>query len=300
MSISNEVQRIKNNIADSYEVIDRKNGVLPSVLNSNNLPDAIESIQGGAGDGDNILVVAPVSTATNGLAIVNRYNQIGSSINPNNWAGLSTSAPIIKYAVNNIGYNWTSVGVDLDFAKLKAIGNGFINTSNAFNSRLMFPMLETVGSNFMYSCAAFNQNIEFPMLETVGGSFMYSCLAFNQNIEFPMLETVGGSFMDSCNSIANMKITFHKLIINSNANANFLRMNSIATNIITLELRAAQTITTQPSNFLGNRIALTSSAASYVDLRINKDSVGVNVSNRTWAGMYFNSITLIDENGNVV
>lgn len=45
MSIQNEIDRIKDNIAAAYTVVEDKGGTLPDVQNSENLPEAIASIQ---------------------------------------------------------------------------------------------------------------------------------------------------------------------------------------------------------------------------------------------------------------
>ncbi len=44
MSIASEITRINTNIANSYTAVSDKGGILPSVQNSNNLPNAIRSI----------------------------------------------------------------------------------------------------------------------------------------------------------------------------------------------------------------------------------------------------------------
>ena len=45
MSIASEITRINTNIANSYTAVDNKNGTLPQVQNSANLPSAIDSIE---------------------------------------------------------------------------------------------------------------------------------------------------------------------------------------------------------------------------------------------------------------
>jgi len=114
-----------------------------------------------------------------------------------------------------------------------------------------------------------------------------------------MLESIDGDgFMRYCD-IFFQNISFYKLIITS-GNRYFLQTRNVINQALTIELRAVQTITTRPSSFLGNRVATSSSATSYVHLRIREGSAGVNAAGRTWAGMWFASITLIDEHGNAV
>ena len=54
MSIADQITRIKNNIAASYAECSAKGATLPSEENSENLPNTIASISGGAGGGDEI------------------------------------------------------------------------------------------------------------------------------------------------------------------------------------------------------------------------------------------------------
>lgn len=54
MSIADQITRIKNNIAASYAECSAKGATLPAEENSENLPNTIASISGGAGGGDEI------------------------------------------------------------------------------------------------------------------------------------------------------------------------------------------------------------------------------------------------------
>ena len=150
-----------------------------------------------------------------------------------------------------------------------------------------------------YTCYNWSSGVGVPLnfekLISIGDWFMYMCVFFNQSLIFPKLTTIGNNVLSNCSALSNVKISLGNVILNS-THTYFLSKISTTSNIITLELRAKQTITTRPSNMLNYR-PNNSAVISGVDLRINKDSVGVNVANKTWAGMTFRSITLIDENG---
>ena len=60
-----------------------------------------------------------------------------------------------------------------------------------------------------------------------------------------------------------------------------------------MRLEAVQTLASRPDGFLGYRVGASSTGTLLTDLYIKTGSANVNVSNKTWAGMYFNSVTLI-------
>lgn len=49
MTIASEISRIKTNIANTYIALEAKGAVMPSELNSNNLPSTVESVSSGGG-----------------------------------------------------------------------------------------------------------------------------------------------------------------------------------------------------------------------------------------------------------
>ena len=52
MSISNELNTLKANISNAYNAIQAKGGTIPTNKNTQNLSDAINTIQGGGGGTD--------------------------------------------------------------------------------------------------------------------------------------------------------------------------------------------------------------------------------------------------------
>ena len=54
MTIASEIQRIKNNIANAYDVCTSKGANIPSDKNSSNLANCINSITVGSGGGSNV------------------------------------------------------------------------------------------------------------------------------------------------------------------------------------------------------------------------------------------------------
>ena len=270
MSIANEVQRIKNNIAESYNIIEQKGGIIPSAKSSANLSDAIKSL-------GNVPITYIAEGESGGsyrcFIYKNNGGQKGSlvvTITRHNWATFSQYASEIEIALDNVCSSWTGVGVPLNFAKLKSAGKSFMGSCQQFNQIILFPMLENTELNFMNGCYAFNQDIDFPLLEITKNNFMYDCIALN-----------------------NKKITFHKLKINS-ANGNFMEVYSgnANTNIIALEFQLEQNMVSLPTGFCRSRNTY-NNIHGYVDLRIRQGSANVNATNKTWAGHTFRSVTLI-------
>ena len=193
-----------------------------------------------------------------------------TTITKNDWTTLSLYAPYIEIALADVCRGWTGVGVPLNFAILKSTGN-----------------------HFMYDTKEFNQPIEFPMLENLNTTcsyFMSNCYAFNQNLVFQKAIRFGSAFMVGADVFAK-KITFAKFIITSSATS-FLVSGYANRPLITLEFKTPQTAASLHNSFCYMRPDNTTNHST-VDLRIHKDSLNVNVANKTWAGHTFRSITLI-------
>ena len=224
------------------------------------------------------------------------------------WQTLSEYAPEIEIALDRVINGWTGVGVPLNFAKLKTIGNYF--SSATFNSEVLFPKLEKVGESFLSMSNDFNKPISLPNLKVVGQSFMAGCMNFNQKIIFPSLITTSLSFMmlntnlGELSPISTSNVIFSKLIMNStNMSSRFLGFNAsnfYSNKYIRVRFETLQTTSsfwgTSTNNanyipFIGRNT--NSNIHNYVDLEIKNGSANVNVANRTWAGHTFRSITLI-------
>ena len=193
----------------------------------------------------------------------------------NDWNTFAQYAPEIEIALDDVCNGWTAgIGVPLNFAKLKTVGNAFLG-----------------------GCSEFNQEILFPMLTTAGNSLLSGCLSFNQDISFPMLTTIGFSFMNGCLSLginnSNIKISLGKQLLLDNIHQNWFDSSSANLNDkINIEFQGLQTISTLPSKFCRYR-GPTLTEHSPVNLYIKDGSANVDVAHKTWAGHIFGNITLI-------
>lgn len=81
MSIADQITRIKNNIAASYAECSAKGATLPAEENSENLPNTIASISGGAGGGDEITCVneAGKTLMAGDKVWINSASQVGGT-----------------------------------------------------------------------------------------------------------------------------------------------------------------------------------------------------------------------------
>lgn len=94
MSIADQITRIKNNIAASYAECSAKGATLPSVENSENLPNTIASITTGGGSGGGEEIAA--------------YNYTSSALTQGDWvhynARVDNTAQIATYNINGLAY----------------------------------------------------------------------------------------------------------------------------------------------------------------------------------------------------
>ena len=81
MSIADQITRIKDNIAASYAECSAKGATLPTEENSENLPNTIASISGGAGGGDEITCVNETGKSLNDgdKVWINSASQVGGT-----------------------------------------------------------------------------------------------------------------------------------------------------------------------------------------------------------------------------
>lgn len=92
MSIQSELDRITGNIAEAYTKVSAKGGTLPAARNSDNLPDAIDSIPSGGGGGKNIQYTASYRrvTASRVTQVTDTITVAKSGSYQCSWFGFST------------------------------------------------------------------------------------------------------------------------------------------------------------------------------------------------------------------
>lgn len=94
MSIADQITRIKNNIAASYAECSAKGATLPSVENSENLPNTIASITTGGGSGGGEEIIA--------------YNYTSSAFTQGDWVHynerVDNTAQVATYNINGLAY----------------------------------------------------------------------------------------------------------------------------------------------------------------------------------------------------
>lgn len=85
MSVADKITQLINDISSSYQKIESKGGTIPTNKNTNNLPDAIDSIPSGGGEA----VIEPIEITENGTYTapegVDGYSPIIVNVNADAW-----------------------------------------------------------------------------------------------------------------------------------------------------------------------------------------------------------------------
>jgi len=298
MDIATAITTQQNQVSTIYNTIASKGGMLPITKNLQNMNTAVDSIPGAA---NKFLFYD-----ANVLYLIENDNI--SVVTPNDWETLARVLPEVKFMSTNIGHSWsTGIGLPLVINDNVTNASGFLQAASRFNQPITIPNSVTNMNNFLNSASNFDQPITIPNSVTNINSLLALNGVFNQPITIPSNVINANGFLN-CNSFVGVttpvnytsKVTCLAVVQSNWQNFMSYVQRVLPFGTFTLELREVQTITTRPTYFLNGCISLTSSDPSYVDLRIRSGSAGVNVSARTWAGMYFKSITLIDANGNAV
>lgn len=189
MTIVDEIQRIKNNISNAYDICEQKGATIPDPRNSENLASCIVSITSG-GDG-------------NTFGIPLEIDSDGNLSRPSDYTWTSDAAKTISEdALRRIFYCSTSLkSVDLPLVetiKRHGLANAFENCTSLQNVNT--PNLKTIEQNgmeysFLY-CSSLKE-VSFPELTTVGDNGMAlmceNCRGLT-SVNFPKLEEVQGAY----------------------------------------------------------------------------------------------------------
>lgn len=234
MSIADEIQRIKNNVANAYSVCDEKGATIPQTQNIANLANTINSISSSAKYGitvDNFLgdvdsngeLKLPVSGTLNAVGIkkVDDY-ALSCKFGGNAW-GTSRSQglahiifPDLTYIGNaGFGYFYT-YSTDLEtvsFPELVQIGQCGMQSAFQHNSKLrsaLFPKLKICSGMYSSLSGTFSncpklEEVNFDSLETLTSSALssaFSSCSKLKTLSFPSLTTESfGDYTDQFNSM---------------------------------------------------------------------------------------------------
>lgn len=174
MTIIDEVNRIKSNIANAYTACESKGATIPENANSNNLQETIESISAGSGEKYGV-------TAEALLGDVDSDGVLQPS---------TKDYDVVFTGVRDIGY--------------RTLYYGFLEKNI---KSLTFPdATQITGNDSCYNMCQYCKNLQsvsFPNLITIAGSYAFRS-AFNgctslTSINFPKLETI--SKAQACNGM---------------------------------------------------------------------------------------------------
>ena len=204
MSVADQINRIKTNIANTYTAAQAKGATMPQTQNSDNLATCIQSITTGGGSDTQFGLTAEQMLGT----LDGEGNLTYPTLPSITFTGLK-SIPGIGFYFKFYGRIFET-GATVSFPDLTNIsGSGMYSCFNSCDSLTSVDLsaLTTVGGSGMYSC--FNScdsltSVDLSALTTVKPYGMYSC--FNScdsltSVDLSALTTVDGSGMGSCFSI---------------------------------------------------------------------------------------------------
>jgi len=217
MTVASEIQRIKTNISDAYSACDEKGATLPTIQNSANLADCIESISGGGDDGISIKrEVSPTGAYRIPTDLPSTFTL------PSNVTDVSSNA--LKYA-----YSSTSAIEEVDLHNLTKISGSYA-LQGCFSDCDNLESVDLSGLTTISGYGALNSafqgddrltSFDISNLTTLSGTqaFTYAfsdCYSL-ESIEFPKLNSLTGSncFMYAFRGCSNVSLYFPALTNNS-------------------------------------------------------------------------------------
>ena len=176
MSVADQINRIKTNIANTYTAAQAKGATMPQTQNSDNLAACVQSITTGGGGGDTQF----------GLTAEQMLGTLDSDGN--------LTMPTLP---------------SITFTGVKSIPNA--ETSYKFYQRkfesgasVSFPDLTNIGASCMkhwFSACTLLASVDLSALTTIGDYGMQYCFAYCPslaNVDLSALTTIGGFGMQSC------------------------------------------------------------------------------------------------------
>ena len=256
MSVADQINRIKTNIANTYTAAQAKGATMPQTQNSDNLAACVQSITTGGGGGDTQFGL----TAEQMLGTVDGEGNLTlptlPSITFTGVKSIPTNGFYYKFYQRNF-----ETGAVVSFPDLTNI-SGF-GISNCFNDCISLTnanlsALTTVGDSGMRSC--FNYcisltNANLSALTTVGDSGMRSCFNYCNaltSVDLSALTTVGDSGMTSCfnycNALTSVDLSALTTVGDSGMRSCFNYCSSL-TNISFPSLTSIQTNSFGPASY---------------------------------------------------
>lgn len=199
MSVADQINRIKTNIANTYTAAQAKGATMPQTQNSDNLAACVQSITtGGGGGGTQFgLTISDVLGTVDDTGAVSRTT-ISNALDFSGITSFTDFALTGKFM-----YSSFYPTQDVEFTDLATIDNS--GMSYAFQSctgitSVSFPQLTSIGQSGMYyafsACSGIT-SVSFPQLTSIGNYGMY--YAFRnceklESISFPELTQVTSPF----------------------------------------------------------------------------------------------------------
>ena len=202
MSVADQINRIKTNIANTYTAAQAKGATMPQTQNSDNLAACVQSITtggGGGGGGTQFgLVISDVLGTVDGTGAVS-----GTTIsNALDFSGITS---FTDFALSGkFMYSSFSPSQDVEFPDLTSIDNSGMYSAFQYCTgitSISFPVLTSIGGSGMYyafqSCSSIT-SVSFPALTSIGQNGMYyafqSCSSIT-SVSFPALTSIGQNGM---------------------------------------------------------------------------------------------------------
>ena len=274
MSVADQINRIKTNIANTYTAAQAKGATMPQTQNSDNLAACVQSITTGGGGGDTQFGL----TAEQMLGTLDGEGNLTYPTLPSiTFTGLKkipSSAFYYKFYQRNFETGAVVSFPDLTSVNVNSMYNCFSSCGSLANADLS--ALTTVGNSGMRSC--FNAcssltSVDLSALTTVGNSGLRSCFGYCSSltsVDLSALTTVGDYGMHSCfsNCLSLANISFPSLTsvqANSFGTASYNYCFTNCTALTEIHFRADMQTTIEALSGYANKFGAPSSTI-YFDL----------------------------------
>ena len=211
MSVADQINRIKTNIANTYTAAQAKGATMPQAQNSDNLAACVQSITTGGGGSTQFGLTAEQMLGT----LDGEGNLTLPTLPSITFTGLKS--------ISNYGFYYKfsqrifETGATVSFPDLTTVGlNGLQNCFSSCSSLTSVDLsaLTTVGSYGLYSCFSYCTSltsVDLSALTNVDASGMNYCFfgcGSLTSVDLSALTTVGGSGLGACffncTSLANI------------------------------------------------------------------------------------------------
>ena len=217
MSVADQINRIKTNIANAYSAAEAKGATIPEVKNSENLSACVDSITAGGGTQFGLTAEQVLGT------LVGEGNLILPTLPSITFSGLK------------------SMGAYRFYYK-------FYQRTFEDGASVSFPDLTSVGTNSMYSCFAACTSlttVDLSSLTSMDNNGMYSCFAACTSlttVDLSSLTSVGTNSMYSCFTDCTSLTTVDLSSLTSMDNNGMTRCFLSCTSLTTVDLSSLTSI----------------------------------------------------------